>query len=169
MPVSFDASILPKKRQQQIANGALNEDVFVQFLCNTGENGEHDPEDEPDDRVRPSHAAFHGQVFKMEDAPIPPLDFGCRCAIRLCANPESAAALVIKVTTEADTVTTVVATEDWLDENVDGWKSIARAVKNNLAKDALAAGMDVAKAKGIKDARAITEMVIDVVRGSRGA
>lgn len=47
-----------------------------------------------DDRVRPSHRALHGTVWKVGDpnAPVPPLDYGCRCSLRYVAPPGSVAA-----------------------------------------------------------------------------
>ncbi len=50
-----------------------------------------------DDRVRPSHAALHGTYWRADDAdaPVPPLDYGCRCFIRYVAAPESAAAVIL--------------------------------------------------------------------------
>lgn len=47
-----------------------------------------------DDRVRPSHRALHGTVWRVGDpsAPVPPLDYGCRCFIRYVAPPGSQAA-----------------------------------------------------------------------------
>ena len=65
--------------QDAEGQGVLDADaVFVQLVCQTGP-GEHDPNGTPDDRVRPSHAALHGTVWRLDDprAPIPPMDFGC--------------------------------------------------------------------------------------------
>lgn len=61
------------------AGGALDPDqVMIQFVCTTGDGG-HDPDVEPDERVRPHHAALHGTTWRLDDmsAPIAPLDFGC--------------------------------------------------------------------------------------------
>ena len=82
MPISAPLSGLPiddPTRQEAEAQGVLDADaVFVQLVCQTGP-GEHDPNGTPDDRVRPSHAALHGTVWRLDDprAPIPPMDFGC--------------------------------------------------------------------------------------------
>jgi hypothetical protein len=50
-----------------------------------------------DGRVRPEHRALHGKIFRFDDpnAPIPPLDYGCRCGIEYVAQPGSAAAEIL--------------------------------------------------------------------------
>jgi hypothetical protein len=52
-----------------------------------------------DDRVRPMHAALHGSVWRVGDpaAPVPPIDYGCRCGMRYVAPPGSPAAKVLPV------------------------------------------------------------------------
>lgn len=47
-----------------------------------------------DDRVRPAHAALHGSVWRVGDpaAPVPPIDYGCRCGMRYVAPPGTKAA-----------------------------------------------------------------------------
>jgi len=35
-----------------------------------------------DDRTRPSHRALDGQVFRVGEGPIPPIDFNCRCTMQ---------------------------------------------------------------------------------------
>lgn len=147
------------------AGGALGDDVYVQFICST-ENG-YDPDSPPDDRVRPSHAAFHGQIFKLSDAPVPPLDYGCRCAIRYVAKPDTKAAEVLDETATSEPTTPVDATQEWLEENVPEWRSVQRAAAAATKKEALTAATLKAKELGISDPRMISEMVIDVLFGRR--
>jgi NAD+--asparagine ADP-ribosyltransferase len=166
MPIEINLGLLSQDVKDSVKDGALDDDVMVQFLCNTGEGGEHDPDEEPDDRVRPSHAAFHGQIFALGEAPVPPLDYGCRCAIRYVSVKGSEAEKVVEEVTEEEPTTTVEATEQWLDDNVDGWKTVKRAMKTAGVKDAMAVGIKVAKAKEIDNARMIVEMITDVMRGA---
>lgn len=50
-----------------------------------------------DDKVRPEHAALHGSVWRVGDpaAPVPPIDYGCRCGMRYVAPPGSPAAKLL--------------------------------------------------------------------------
>lgn len=63
---------LTARDRQALASGAASEEVWYQFVTME------------DDRVRPSHAALHGTVWRSGDpsAPVPPLDYGCRCILR---------------------------------------------------------------------------------------
>jgi hypothetical protein len=161
VPIIFK---IPEDLLKQVKKkGVLDSDqVYVQYLCQTGEDGEHDPDEEPDDRVRPSHAAFHGQIFKIEDAPIPPLDYGCRCAIRYVAAPDSVAAEVLEHEADADPTTPVEATEEWLDKNVEDWEKLQDLAEQLPPKDAIAKVTEAAKKKGIEQPRQIAEMIVDV-------
>lgn len=82
-----------------------------------------------DGRVRPAHAALHGTVWKLGDplAPVPPLDFGCRCSLSYRARPGSAAAKIIP---EAPSLPTTrrVAFSSYLDKQAPGWEKVADAV-----------------------------------------
>lgn len=159
MVVGFSLSAAQKK---ELADGALSEDVYVQFICQTGP-GEHDPEAEPDEHVRPSHAAYHGRIFKLADAPVPPLDYGCRCGIKYVAAPDTIAEKVLDDVAEEQPTTPVVATEDWLKENVPQYDAIKRAAVRATTKLAIEAAYQKAKSFKISDARAIAEMVVDIV------
>lgn len=164
MPVSFSLASLPKAVIASARKGTLTDDVLVQFLCNTGPGGQHDPDAAPDDRVRPSHAAFHGRIFKLSEAPVPPLDYGCRCAIRYIAREDTPAAEVLDETTDEEPVKPEVATAQWLDENVEGWRGVAKQVKESSPKDAIQAAVGAARDADIEQPRAIAEMIIDVIR-----
>lgn len=164
MPAEIDITgfSLSKKDKADVSAGVLSDDVYVQFVCTT-ENG-FDVNSPPDDRVRPSHAAFHGRVFKPSDAPVPPLDYGCRCAIRYVAAPNSAAAELIDVTPQTPT-TPAEATEDWLIANVPELDTLKRSAAAAKTKDALSTVAVKAKKIGVAEPRSIAQMVIDMLNG----
>lgn len=61
-----------------LATGALDPgEVWFEFVT------------QEDDKVRPGHAALHGTVWRVGDpaAPVPPIDYGCRCGMRYVAPP----------------------------------------------------------------------------------
>ncbi len=161
MPISFT---VPKDLVKAAKKkGVLDSDqVFVQYLCQTDELGGHDPDEPPDDRVRPSHAAFHAQIFRIEDAPIPPLDYGCRCAIRYVAKPDTVASEIFDVEADKDPITAVEATEEWLDKNVDEWEQLQNLAEQLKPLDAIAKLTEAAKKLGIENPRQIAEMIVDV-------
>jgi uncharacterized protein with gpF-like domain len=151
---------------KKLQTSALDtEQVWVQYICQTGPDGEHDPDAPPDDRVRPSHAAFHGKVFRIDEAPIPPLDYGCRCAIRYVAKPGSDADDVLETTSPTDaTVTAIEATEGWLKDNLanlDKYIAIAKAVRT---AEAIGKVQEALRADKVADSRNIAEMVVDLAK-----
>ncbi len=166
MPIEFK---VPENLVAQIqSTGALDSDqVWVQYLCQTGPGGDHDPEQDPDEFVRPSHAAYHGQVFRLEDAPIPPLDYGCRCAIHYVAAPGTPAAEVMADTATEDPTTAKVATKDWLKDHVgdSDLDKLMRVANKTRPRDAIGAVQAKAKELGVAKPRAIAEMVVDVAKG----
>lgn len=164
MPADIDISgiRLSKDDKAELAGGVLSDDVYVQFVCTT-ESG-HDPSEPPDERVRPSHAAFHGKVFRLGDAPVPPLDYGCRCAIRYVAAPNSAAAELID-TAPSEPTTPAEATEDWLIDNVPELDTLKRSAAAAKTKDALSTVTVKAKKIGVAEPRSIAQMVIDMLNG----
>ncbi len=83
-----------------------------------------------DDRVRPSHAALHGTVWRVDDpdAPTPPLDYGCRCFIRYCGAPDSVAGEILPVAT-TEPIPQSEAYMSYLSDNYSGWESIAEAAR----------------------------------------
>lgn len=100
--------------------GALDpETVFFQYLCTTTGGG-HDPTGTPDDRVRPAHRALHGKIFRLDDpgAPVPPLDFGCRCAMKYCGKDGSIAAQVFNAVADTLPTTRAAAYAEWLTAHV---------------------------------------------------
>jgi hypothetical protein len=164
MPADIDISgiRLSKSDRKDLSGGVLGEDVYVQFLCTT-ESG-HDPSEEPDDRVRPSHAAFHGRVFTLSDAPVPPLDYGCRCAIRYVAAPGSPASEIIDPA-DSEPTTPAKATEDWLIDNVPELDTLKRSAAAAKSKDALSTVAVKAKKIGVPEPRSIAQMIIDMLNG----
>lgn len=166
MPISIDfGSIsLSKEEKGELEDGVLGDDVYVQFLCST-DNG-YDPNSPPDDRVRPSHAAFHGRIFKLADAPVPPLDYGCRCAVRYVAAPKSAAAKVIPAAASSEPTTAAAATEAWLEENVPELDTLKRSAAAATSRDALSTVTAKAKKLGVADPRMIAQMIIDMLTGA---
>lgn len=151
-------------QRQDLESGVLSDDVYVQFVCQTGP-GEHDPESPPDEHVRPSHAAFHGKVFKLADAPVPPLDYGCRCAIRYVAAPGTVAEALIGETAPSDPTTPAEATAEWLKENVEDLESLKRSAAAAKTRDSLSVATLRAKKLGVPNPRTIAEMVVDILNG----
>lgn len=77
---------------EALAGGAVSgDDVWFEFVT------------QDDDRVRPAHAALHGSVWRVGDpaAPVPPIDYGCRCGMRYVAPPGSPAAKLLPVAATA--------------------------------------------------------------------
>lgn len=163
MPIEFK---VPDNLVEKLTEGggALDSDeVWVQFLCQTGPNGEHDPEEPPDEFVRPSHAAYHGQIFRLDEAPIPPLDYGCRCAIHYVAKPGSDAAKVLEDVAPEPPTTPQDATKEWLDDNAPGWeKTLKRIAQRTSPGNAIGAVQRKARELGIAKPRAVAQMVVDV-------
>lgn len=76
------AALTPPEQAAVAAGGFDPREVWYEFVTLE------------DDRVRPGHRALHGTVWKAGDpnAPVPPLAYGCRCALRYVAPPGSQAA-----------------------------------------------------------------------------
>jgi hypothetical protein len=131
MGISFDwlakavESITAEARAALKDRGTLDPDqVLVEF---------HTQED---DRVRPTHAALDGTTWAPgdPDAPVPPLDYGCRCYVTYKAKPETTAANFLPVT-GVSAVRVGVAYARYLDENLAGWRPFLRALHDkHLAK-----------------------------------
>lgn len=129
MPDPLDLSVgvsdllaaLTPPEQAAVARGALDpREVWYEFITLE------------DDRVRPSHRALHGTIWKAGDpnAPVPPLDYGCRCSIRYVAPEGSQAArkglLPPSPRPTTDTVPAVYA--DYLKGRLPGF-DLPRAVR----------------------------------------
>ncbi len=95
-----------------------------------------------DDRVRPSHRALHGTVWRVGDpeAPVPPMDHGCRCMVEYVAAPDSPAAAILPPA-EALPVPPSQAYAEWLTGELAGWQGIAQAVRKLAPSDQLNAAI----------------------------
>jgi hypothetical protein len=118
---------LPQAAQAQPPDGegvALDSGVWFEYVT------------QADDHVRPSHAALHGTVWRLDDpdAPVPPLDYGCRCGIRYVADPDSPAAKILPPA-EAEPTTPALAFSEYLDGELPRWRDYARQVKGAHRED----------------------------------
>jgi hypothetical protein len=83
-----------------------------------------------DDRVRPSHAALDGTVWKVGDpfAPVPPIAYGCRCSMSYVSKSGTPAAEILPVAEkEIQTKGAVFATA--LDRSIPAWKDLAASAR----------------------------------------
>ena len=120
-------------QKKAMDKGALDpEQVHFQYICQT-EGGGHDPEGEPDEKVRDSHRALHATVWRLDDpfAPIPPIGFGCRCGMRLVGKPDSVAEEVLGVAAPTEPTNVQDAFSDFLDDAIPKWKEYS-AVADRL-------------------------------------
>jgi hypothetical protein len=101
--------------------------------------------------VRPAHAALHGRIFRLDSgSPVPPLDYGCRCACRYVAKAGSPASRVIQETTSATPEESVIpAQQAWLDANAKGWRAVAKAASEATPQDRMSEAFKVAKGLGM--------------------
>ena len=119
--VSDLAASLAKQDAAALATGALDRtQVWYEFLT------------QEDTRVRPSHRALHGTVWRSGDpnAPVPPLDYGCRCFIRYVAAPGSEAANILPTapsapTTQAEAIGTFLDKDPTLTAAGIDWRKLA--------------------------------------------
>lgn len=144
-----------------LAGGAFDPDqVYIQLICQTTDGG-HDPNGTPDDKVRPEHRALHGTVWRLDDpqAPIPPLDWGCRCAIRYVGKPGTTASAVLPEAPAPPESSPERSATAYLDSNVPEWEQVAQAMAKAPAGGELAAGAALARSLGIRDFRAIVRLI----------
>lgn len=160
--------------QEAQTGGVLDADaVFVQLVCQTTDGG-HDPNGTPDDRVRPSHAALHGTVWRLDDprAPIPPMDYGCRCTLIHVAAPGRAGAVALRIIPQAPAapeVTPGLPYRDWLDANAPQWPQIAEVMGKGDPATAAARGYAKARELGIGNGRDVVNMVSQTMTAPPGA
>lgn len=174
MTIKLDFSLdLSDLRLDQLAaaeaGGPLDSDsVYFQYVCTTTDGG-HDPEGTPDDKVRDSHRALHGTVWRIDDplAPIPPIGYGCRCAMRYVAKPESPAEKILEAVAPSEPTTVGNAYSKWLDGNLPSWNKYAALAKDAKPADRLAVVYDALKDAGAGDARELARMIISA-GGLRG-
>ncbi len=117
-------AVLPKE-QADAYNGITTGDSDISVL---GDDAWYQYLTQDDERVRPSHAALHGTYWKVDDpdAPTPPLDYGCRCFIRYCGAPDSAASKLLPEATDG-LGNVKEAYTSYLNDNINGWESMAQA------------------------------------------
>ena len=162
--VSIDLNRLRKDIDEaEDTGGAFNPDqVYFQFICTTNDaTGAHDPHASPAPHVRPAHAALHGTVWRLDDprAPIPPLDYGCRCAMSYCAAPKTLAARALPEAPQEPETSPAAPAKRWLKANVDGWEDMAKDASMDLARL-----VDILKGKSVADARDVAALIISVLR-----
>lgn len=135
---SIDDIELTPEQAAAKSEGALDsEQVYYQYICSTASG--HDPDEAPDDKVRDSHAALHGTVWRLDDplAPVPPLGTNCRCGMRYCGKPESVAADVLGATAPSEPTNAPDAFGEWLDDHQPKWEAYAKAAENVKPADRL--------------------------------
>lgn len=160
MPIS--ASIADAAQAVEDRGGPLDSDqVYFQFVCSTG-NGAHDPHSAPDDRVRPEHACLHGTIWRLDDpgAPIPPLSYGCRCAMKFVAKPDTPASRVLDEAPAAPETSQKAPARRYLEEHAPEWQQVAKAAADAPPAQAVATSYDTAKSLGYS--RDIARMALDV-------
>lgn len=168
--LSFSVDDLQLRPDQQaiIERGASPldaDEVYFQFLCTT-EDGGHDPEGEPDAHVRDSHAALHGSVWNINNplAPVPPIGYGCRCAMRYVGKDGTPAAGLLGAETDGETESIGEVFGKWLADNVVNWKQYAKVADEAKQADKLGAVYERLKEQGVKgDLREISRMVMSAV------
>ena len=138
-------------------------EVMMQFLCTTNdETGAHDPSGSPAPRVRPCHAALHGTVWRIDDhrAPVPPLDYGCRCALRYVSieKPKTRNALPVVEKEVEDNAADPI--RRWLDDNVEKWREVAKAAGKDRN---LPAAVRACRRLGIARPSEIAQMVLQAM------
>jgi hypothetical protein len=135
-----------------------------------------------DNRVRPSHRALEGTVWRVDDiaAPVPPIDWGCRCFTSFCQPPDleggklpppeappDGTAADKKFGEEPHPVPRAEIYEVWLDQHIDGWRAILAAAKRAKPVDQLLVIVRELRATGrsAADARDVATMILGVLRG----
>ncbi len=119
-----------------------------------------------DDAVRPSHAALNGTVWRVGDprAPIPPIDFGCRCFLSYGARKGAAAAKHLPVI-EAEPTTQADAWGSYLDDHVERWPTLLEQVAKLPLSDrlgSLALKIQAETGKALSDSRDLAKMALSV-------
>ena len=159
-------------QKKAMDKGALDpEQVHFQYICQT-EGGGHDPEGEPDEKVRDSHRALHATVWRLDDpfAPIPPIGFGCRCGMRLVGKPGSVAEEVLGVAAPTEPTNVQDAFSYFLDDAIPKWKEYAKKASKLKPLDQAGSVYLSLKAAGTDgDSRELARMILAASGGRRDA
>ncbi len=125
-----------------------------------------------DDRVRPTHRALHGTVWRVGDpaGPVPPLDYGCRCFIRYVAKPGSKAAAILPAATKEPTTKEAVWKRytDRAIGNTD-WvvKKAASAPEEDRLEVMAKTIMDMRPSYSLAEARDLAKMLDAITRPNK--
>lgn len=162
--LSLDSGSLRPDQMQAIETKApLDSDsVYFQFLATTADGG-HDPDGEPDEHVRDSHAALHGSIWNINNplAPVPPIGYGCRCAMRYVGKDGTPAAVLLGAEAESEPESLAVVFAKWLTDNIADWTKYRAVAAETKKADRLGAVYEHLKAEGVKgDLREIARMVV---------
>ena len=149
-------------------SGALDPDKsFFQYICQTIDGG-HDPDLEPDEKVRDSHRALHGTIWRIDDplAPVPPISYGCRCGMRYCGAPDSMEADIFGATAEDPATSVPKSFGEWLDTNLPKWETHAASAANAKYPDRLGLIYLSLKDAGVAgDLRELSRMILSAADG----
>jgi len=128
-----------------------------------------------DDRVRPTHRALHGSIWRVgdPDAPVPPIDYGCRCFMRYVAKPGTRAAKILPVASTNPTTKEAVW-KRYLQAEVKGWQPAMKAMVDADPETQLEAAVKVLVRSNpgmtLSEARLNAKMILGILRdGSREA
>lgn len=121
-----------------------------------------------DVRVRPSHAALDGTVWRADDpnAPTPPISYGCRCYLTMVAAPGSEAAKTLPVA-PSHPIPIATAFANHLDQILPAWTTIAEELKKvplpNRAETSFQMVTKAAPTMNAAEARDVSRMISVIV------
>ena len=143
---------ITQERADALASGGLD-DNQVYFQYHTQHDG----------RVRPSHRALDGTVWKLGDvlAPVPPIDYGCRCYMEYVAKPGTVAARILPEAASAPT-TKSAAYAKHLTDILPTWEKLAEATLEKPQAERVPFLVESLRAAhGVSDARDLAAMILE--------